>query len=309
MEPDAFCGHRVLVTGAAGFIGRRLAAALAARGARVVGFDRAPSAAAGTRFRSGDVRNRGALGDAVSGAEVIFHLAAANGHRRSMERPLDDFETNLVGMTTLLAAARERAPRARIVFASTRQLYGRARALPAPEDHPLAPPDAHSVHKEAAEHLGRIACRAGGVRFSALRLTNTYGPGQAADARGGFVARFLAEARSRGEITILGDPNLRRDLNHVDDVVEAFLRAGRPGAPAGTWNLGGPPATLGEVARAIFRALGKPGRIRPVPLAPELAAIAIGDFFADWSAIRRDLGWAPRVSLEAGLAETVRGAP
>ena len=166
-----------------------------------------------------------------------------------------------------------------MVFASTRQLYGRAASLPADEGHAVAPPDVHAIHKETAEHLVRHSAEQRGVSFSVLRLTNTYGPGQpTAGPAAGLTGRFLSYALAGREITILGDPGLLRDFNYVDDVVDGFLRAGEPGAPAGTWNLGTAPVRLRE----------------------------IGDFHSDWSAIRRDLGWEPAWTLESGLAETVR---
>ncbi len=301
--------RRVLVTGAAGFIGRRLATRLAAAAARVTGFDRLrPSAqAAGIEFRQADLRDTETLGDAVAEAEVVFHLAAANGHRASMDEPRADFADNVMGTVSLLAAVARRAPRARVVFASTRQLYGPAESLPAGEGHTVAPPDVHATHKETAEHLVRHSAEQRGLPFSILRLTNTYGPGQpTAGPAAGLTGRFLGDALAGREITILGDPGLLRDFNYVDDVVDGFLRAGGREARAGTWNLGAAPVRLADFAAAVFRALGEEPRVRTAPLPPGFEAIAIGDFHSDWSAIRRDLGWEPAWTLESGLAETVR---
>ena len=309
MDDAVWTDRRVLVTGAAGFIGRRLAMRLAGVGARVTGFDRVrrDSRGASVLFRQGELGDRAALREAAEGAEAIFHLAAANGHRESMDRPLADLEDNVMGTISVLAAAAECAPKARLVFASTRQLYGAARHLPARENHPVAPPDVHAVHKETAEHLVRCSAAARGARFSILRLTNTYGPGQpTAGPSAGLAGRFLGDALAGRGITILGSPELLRDFNHVDDVVDAFLRAGRPEAPAGTWNLGASPVSLRAFAEAVFRALGNEPRVRTAPLPAGLEAIAIGDFHSDWSAIRHDLGWEPRRSLDVGLAETVR---
>ena len=301
--------RRVLVTGAAGFIGRRLATSLAAAGARVTGFDRIRPNLPGTNieFRQADLRDSETLGDAAAEADVVFHLAAANGHRASMDEPRADFEDNVMGTVSLLAAVTRRAPRARVVLASTRQLYGPAASLPADEEHAVSPPDVHAVHKETAEHLVRHDAEQRGVPFAVLRLTNTYGPGQPTAGPGaGLAGRFLADALAGREITILGDPGLLRDFNYVDDVVDGFLRAGGRGAPAGTWNLGAAPVRLREFAEAVFRALGEEPRVRRAPLPPGLEAIAIGDFHSDWSAIRHDLGWEPAWTLESGLAETVR---
>ena len=239
----AWTGRRVLVTGAAGFIGSRLATRLASAGARVTGFDRVRRdfLAANVRFRQGELGDPEAAGAAVAEAEVIFHLAAANGHRQSMEEPRADFEDNVMGTVSLLAAVAKRAPRARVVFASTRQLYGRAERLPAGEDHRVAPPDVHAVHKETAEHLVRHSAEARDVRFSVLRLTNTYGPGQPTTGpAAGLTGRFLGDALAGREITILGSSGLLRDFNYVDDVADAFLRAGlrRKHRPeSGIWGL------------------------------------------------------------------------
>lgn len=304
----AWAGRRVLVTGAAGFIGCRLTARLAGGGAEAVGFDRRPPAAPGKfLFQRGELRDTGELADALAGSETVFHLAAANGHRESMERPLTDLGDNVLGTISLLGAVADRASNARVVFASTRQLYGPAEHLPATESHPIAPPDVHSVHKETAEHLVRHSAAERRAGFAILRLTNTYGPGQPLSGpSAGLTGHFLGEALAGRQITILGDPALRRDFNHVDDVVDALLLAGCREAPSATWNLGSTPVRLGDFANAIFRALGEAPRVRCEPLPPHLNAIAIGDFHSDWSAIRRDLGWEPRRRLDAGLAETVR---
>ncbi|MDE3261897.1 MAG: NAD-dependent epimerase/dehydratase family protein [Acidobacteriota bacterium] len=300
--------RRVLVTGAAGFIGRRLATSLAAAGARITGFDRTRPNAPGANleFRQADLREREALDDAVADVDVVFHLAAANGHRASIDEPRADFDDNVMGTVSLLAAVARRAPRARVVLASTRQVYGRAASLPADEAHVVAPPDIHSIHKETAEHLVRHSGEQRGVPCSVLRLTNTYGPGQpTAGPAAGLTGRFLGDALAGREITILGDPGLLRDFNYVNDVVDAFLRAGVPEAPAGTWNLGAAPVRLRAFAEAVFRALDEEPRVRSAPLPPGFEAIAIGDFHSDWSAIRRELGWQPAWTLESGLAETV----
>lgn len=328
--PDAYAGLPVAVLGGAGFLGSHLAARLAALGAEVRVLDSFepgsgadpenlaaltdPEGSPRLELHRGDLRDPAAADRALDGAAVIFHLAAVNGHRESMADPLADFAGNFLGAVSLFAAATRRAPAARIVFAGTRQIYAPAApasgfGLPAREDHPISPPDAHSIHKEAVEHLGRhwAGTGPGPGSFSVLRLTNCYGPRQPlAGGSAGFTGRFLAQALNEGTITILGDPDLERDLNHVEEVTDAFLRAGAPSAPAGVWNLGAEPVTLREFARAVFRALGRPSRIHSEPLPTGLSETALGDFHSDWTAIHRDLGWSPRRGLDEGLAETVR---
>ncbi len=300
-----FRSREVVVTGAAGFIGRRLLAALARAGTAVTGVDRAGLSGApkGARFHRADLARPGAARNLLREAEVVFHLAAANGHRASMENPVADFEDNVMG---LLGVMRSVGGSTRVVLASTRQLYGAAESLPVNEDHPVRPPDVHSVHKEAAEHLLRLlAPEDGGC--AALRLTNTYGPGQPLDGPGaGFSGAFLERALRGEEIHLFGDPDLLRDPLHVDEVVEALLLAGRPGAPSGVWNLGGAPVTLLEFAEAVFDAVGAPLRVSTFPLAATDRAIAVGGIHCDASRIRRDLAWAPSVSLRDGLRHTVR---
>lgn len=324
---SAYAGRRVAVTGGAGFIGSHLAARLAGLGAEVAVLDSfVPGSGADPRnlpsakdarpgrieLHRADLRDRAAAGAALAGAAAVFHLAAANGHGESMSRPTADYEGNLAAGITLFAAASAHAPAARIVFAGTRQIYAPAgpepgRRLPATESHPVSPPDVHGVHKEAVEHLGRNWARPGPGSFSVLRLTNTYGPRQPLAGPGaGFAGSFLAQALAGGEIEILGPPGLLRDLVQVDDAVDAFLLAGDPTAPSGAWNLGAAPVTLEDFARAVFRALGRPPRLRFAPLPPGLAEAALGDFHSDWSAIRHALDWSPRRPLDEGLAETVR---
>ena len=201
----------------------------------------------------------------------MFHLAAANGHAESMEQPRSDFRDNALGTIALLRAVAERASGARVVLASTRQLYGPAERLPADESHRVSPPDVHSVHKELAEHLVRHDAATRRAPHAILRLTNTYGPGQPfTGPSAGLTGRFLGDALAGREITVLGDPELRRDCNHVDDVVDALLRAGHPAAPSGTWNLGGPSGLLAGV-----RGRRLPGARRAAPHPVRAAAVRV----------------------------------
>ncbi len=298
----ALAGRQVVVTGAAGFLGGRLLARLAASGGRPVGLDRRPLGAVPPRASAmvADLRGSVAAAGVLQTADIVFHLAAANGHAASMENPLRDFEGNVNATLGLLRSV---GPRTRVVFTGTRQLYGAAVRLPVAEDHPLQPPDAHAVHKEAAEHLGRALL---GDRFRVLRLSNAYGPGQPLRGPGaGFTGAFLGAALAGEEIRILGNPALRRDPVYVDDVVDALLRAAASEAPAGPWNVGGPAVTLRDYAVRLGEAAGGPVRIRVEPLPATRQAIAVDDLLLDTSRIRRDLGWRASTPLDAGLRATV----
>lgn len=299
--PVAWTERRVVVTGAAGFIGGRLLRELAARRARPVALDRRPLPVSlpGVTERVADLRAPGGFAG-LEAADVVFHLAATGGHAASMEDPLRDFGDNVEATLGLLRSV---GPRTEVVFTSTRQLYGPAVILPAPEDHPIRPPDAHSVHKEAAEHLGRVLL---GERFRVLRLSNAYGPGQPLRGPGaGFTGGFLRAALAGEAIRVRGNPALRRDPVYVDDIVDALLRAGAPGAPPGTWNVGGSPVSLEAFARRLCEAADRPVRVRTEPLSGMEQAIALGDFRLDASRIRRDLGWRATTPLGEGLRRTV----
>ncbi len=306
---DVYSGLPVAVTGAAGFLGSHLTLRLRALGAEVRALDAFlpgsgahPANLGGAPALRADIRE--AAGDVVAGARVVFHLAAPSGHRASMDAPLRDYRHGVEASIHLFEAMRRRAPGARLVFTGTRQNYALPQRLPVREDDPLAPPDAHGVHKEAVEHLAR---RLAPSSWAILRLTGCYGPRQA--LRGpaaGFTGHALGRALGGRPIPILGNPDLLRDFNHADDVVEALLLAGDPAAPSGLWNLGAPPIRLRDFALAVWEALGEPSRIECAPLPDALRRIAVGDIHSDWSRIRADLGWEPLRDLAQGLAETVR---
>lgn len=315
MSGASWRGRRVVVTGGAGFLGSGLALALAERGARVLAIDAmlpgtgahpANLAGAPVDLAVADLRDAD-LAPLVEGCEALFNLAAQTSHQGSQADPLDDLATNATAQLRLILALRAAAPAARVVHASTRQLYGRPRYLPVDEAHPVAPPDANGVAKFAGEQYWLLEHRVHGRPVAALRLTNCYGPRlRVADARQTFLGVWIRRVLEGEPFEVWGGDQLR-DLSHLDDVVAGFLAAADAPACAGrALNLGGgPPVTLLALAEALVAAADGAGRhvLRAFPA--ERAAIDIGSFHADDAAFRAATGWAPRVGLARGLRQTL----
>jgi UDP-glucose 4-epimerase len=203
---------------------------------------------------------------------------------------------------------RKNNPELKIVYAGTRQIYGKPQYLPVDEKHLLTPVDVNGINKISGEFYHLVYHSVYGLRASSLRLTNTYGPRQLIrHNRQGFIGWFVRLAVLGEQIQIFGDGRQRRDFDYVHDVVEAFLRAGASDAADGqVFNLGGDaPVSLLELVERLVRLSGR-GSYRLVPFPDERKKIDIGDFYADASKIREALGWRPVTPLDEGLAHTLR---
>jgi nucleoside-diphosphate-sugar epimerase len=224
-----------------------------------------------------------------------------------MTDPYTDLDINARSQLSILETCRYINPEIRIVFASTRQIYGRPVVLPVPEDHPVAPVDVNGINKTAGEWYHLLYADIYGLRASILRLTNTYGPRmRVRDARQTFLGIWLRDALLDAAVTVYGDGSQRRDLTYVDDAVRAFLLTAATEAAVGrVYNLGGlRHVSLRELAEIVVSTAGS-GHINSIPFPPERKRIDIGDFYADWSAIRRDLGWEPTVDIAEGVKTTL----
>lgn len=310
-------GRRVLITGGLGFIGSHLARRLVDDGAEVVVMDSLLPDYGGNlhnvadiRDRIGvhfsDVRDRHAIRALVSDVDLLFNLAGQTSHLDSMTDPFTDLEINATAQLSILEACREVNPGVRIVFASTRQIYGRPDYLPVDEHHPIRPVDVNGINKVAGESYHLLYDRVHDLAASALRLTNTYGPGmRVRDARQTFLGIWIAQVLRGTPITVFGDGSQRRDFTYVDDCVDALLLAAEPQARGRIYNLGGDEViSLKDLADLLVDVAGQ-GSVELVPFPGDRARIDIGDYFGTHALITDELGWTPRVGLREGLARTV----
>lgn len=330
LQRDAFTGRArglaraydrksVLVTGGLGFIGSNLVHRLAREtSAEIRVIDSLnPLSGGDPENLSGisrtvelhilDLASSARLREVVRGVDVVFNLAGQVSHMDSMTNPLQDLKANSEAQLTLLETCRECNPGVRIVYSSTRQVYGPPRSLPVDETHPVAPIDVNGINKYSAESFHQLYYRIHGIETCSLRLTNTYGPRLLLHhARQGFIGCFIGKILDGEEVTLFGNGEQIRDLNYVECVIDAFLLAGlHPRAPGRVYNLGsGEPITLLDLVRMMIDSAGK-GSYRMEPFPEERQRIDIGSFYSDFSRIRNELGWRPRVSLREGLAQTL----
>lgn len=318
MDFDIFSEKKVLITGGLGFIGSNLAIKLVDLGADVTLVDSLIPTYGGNlwnvepikdkvRINISDVRDPYAMKYLISGQHFLFNLAGQTSHVDSMENPETDLAINTQAQLQILEACRHYNPEVKVVFASTRQVYGRPREIPVREDHPLVPVDLNGVHKLAGEHYHRLFNDIYGIRSVILRLTNTYGPRmRVIDARQTFLGIWIRRLLEGLPILIFGDGSQLRDYNYVDDVVNAMLLAAKADDCCGEiLNLGSREVfSLTETAK-VFLKLFPDGEINYVPFPNDRARIDIGDYQGDFSKIYNELGWSPDVSFEDGLRKTL----
>lgn len=319
---DAFSGARVVVTGGLGFIGSTLALRLAGLGADLLLIDNLFPEYGGNLFNIAPIRERvsveiadirdvRAMRSLLRGCDFLFNLAAQTSHMDSMADPETDLAINCRAQLTLLEACREVCPEARIVYASTRQIYGKPRYLPVDEQHPLHPTDVNGVNKMAGEAYHILFHDVHDMHTVALRLTNTYGPRmRIKDARQTFIGIWLRAAIEGRPFEVWGGEQLR-DVTYVDDAAEAFLRAALvPAAKGRVFNIGGDRLRLDALAEALIAANGG-GRFERREFPAERKRIDIGDYYADDTAFRTLTGWQPRIAVSTGLRSSLdyfRGA-
>src|SRR5436190_8560752 len=321
MKPDyleRYRGKRVLVTGGLGFIGSNLSRRLVDLGADVVAADAMIPAYGGNMFNIagyehrlrvnlGDVRDQTAMDILVRDREIIFNLAGQVSHIDSMRDPYTDLEINCRAQLSMLEACRKFNPSVKVIFAGTRQVYGKPDRLPVDETHLVRPIDVNGVNKAAGEYYHLLYNNAFGVRACSLRLTNVYGPRQLIrHNRQGFIGWFIRLAIEDREIQIFGDGSQVRDFVYVDDAVDAFLRAGFCDSCDGeVFNVGGlEPIAHKDLVELLIDVAGT-GRVTYVPWPDEKKRIDIGSFYSDSSKFSRTTSWRPSIGLREGFRRTI----
>ena len=313
-----FSGKNVLITGGLGFIGSNLAHRLVALGAEVLIVDSLIPEYGGNifnvhgledrlRINIADMRDEHGLRYLVQGQDIIFNLAGQVSHTDSMIDPYTDLEINARSQLSLLEACRHGNPATKVVFASTRQIYGRPEYLPVDERHPLQPADVNGINKLAGEWYHMVYHQVYGLRTVSLRLTNTYGPRmRIRDARQTFIGWWFRQLLEGQTLNIFGDGLQVRDFNYIDDVVEALLMvAVHEAADGQIYNLGSDdPINLLNLARLMIEVNGG-GQYELRPFPDDRKRIDIGDYYGDYRRIRSKLGWRPLVGLRDGLTRTM----
>jgi UDP-glucose 4-epimerase len=312
-----FEDKQVMITGGAGFIGSNLAHRLVNLGTRVLIVDSFIPEYGGNlfnlagmedfvRLNVADMRDVHGMKYLVRDCDYIFNFAGQVSHLDSVHDPCTDLEINCRAQISLLESCRGLARKPKIVFASTRQIYGRPQYLPVDELHPLNPTDPNGINKIAGESYHLLYSRLYEIPCCSLRLTNTYGPRmRVCDARQTFIGWWFRQLIEGKEICVFGDGCQLRDFNYVDDVIDAALMAAAdPKSSGETYNLGSEPISLTELAELMIAVNGG-GSFRLVPFPETRKAIDIGDYQGDTRKIRSSLGWVPKTGLREGLRRTL----
>lgn len=314
----SYASKKILITGGLGFIGSNLAIRLVAEGADVTLVDSLIPEYGGNLWNVKDIRDRvtinisdvrdeHAMKYLIQDKDYLFNLAGQTSHLDSMNDPYVDLEINCRAQLSILEACRHYNPGIKIVFAGTRQIYGKPEYLPVDERHLIAPVDVNGINKTAGESYHIVYNNVYGIRSTVLRLTNTYGPRmRVKDARQTFLGIWIKQLLDKEKITVYGSGEQLRDFNYVDDVVNALLLCAESEKTNGEiYNLGcEDPLTLETLAQLMIDIAGE-GEYQKIAFPEDRKTIDIGDYYADYRKIRARVGWKPEVSLENGLRQTI----
>lgn len=315
--PAAWSDKQILITGGAGFIGSTLATRLAHYGSKVTVIDSLVPEFGGNlfnlddcaekiRINFSDIREPFSLKPLLKDVDILFNLAGQTSHMDSMIDPHTDLNINCAAQLNLLEACRSVNPNIRIIFASTRQIYGRPEYLPVDEQHLIAPVDINGIHKYAAEQYYQLYHHLYGIKSCIFRLTNTIGPRmRIKDARQTFVGVWLRQLIEDVPIEVWGGNQLR-DFNDVEDVVDAFLIAALDEKCYGEiFNLGSrEKISLLDLAKLMIKIHGRGDLvIREYP--QDRKKIDIGDYYSSHEKFSTLTGWSPQTLLEQTMERTI----
>jgi len=318
LNAEGFSNKNVIISGGLGFIGSNLAIKLVDCGAVVTIIDSLIPEYGGNlwniepvkdkvKINISDVRDEHSIQHLIQGQDYFFNLAGQTSHLDSMNNPFIDLEINSKAQLSILEACKKYNPGIRIIFASTRQLYGKPQYLPVDEKHPLFPVDVNGINKLSGEWYHIVYNNIYDIKTSILRLTNTFGPRmRIKDARQTFLGIWIKNLIEDKPITIYGDGSQIRDYNYIDDVVDAFLTVAASDQCNGSiFNLGNDqPISLLTTAELMIEE-NHAGNYDFKPFPSDLKKIDIGDFYSDFSKIKNILGWSPQVSIRDGMKETI----
>jgi len=318
MDFQSFEDKKILITGGLGFIGSNLARCLANLKADITVVDSLIPEYGGNlyningyekrlRVNIADIRDEFSMAYLVRDKDYIFNLAGQTSHIDSMNDPYTDLEINCKSQIFILEACRKHNPGVKIIYASTRQIYGKPVYLPVDEKHILNPIDVNGINKLAGEYYHILYNKIYGIRTCALRLTNTYGPRmRIKDARQTFLGIWIRNLIENKPIEIWGDGLQIRDFNYVDDVIRAMLMVALSQNTDGEiYNLGGKEhINLKNLAELMIK-INKKGEYKIIPFPQDRKVIDIGDYYADYSKINKAINWEPIVDLQTGLTQTL----
>jgi UDP-glucose 4-epimerase len=302
---------RVLVTGGAGFIGSNLTRRLIADGHEVTvidnlssGYQRNIDAIPGVDFVQGDIRDENSVREVTAGRNVVFHLAASVGNKRSRDDPISDAGINVLGTLRVLEASRKAGVR-KVVISSSAGIFGELKTLPIREDHPTEPDSPYGASKLCAEKQGLVYAKLYGMEVVCLRYFNVYGPNQRFDAYGNVIPIFVFQMLRGEPVTIFGDGEQTRDFVNVRDVVQANIKAAMAPGVTGAFNIGnGTRISITTLVERLKLASG----LNPVVGHGPPRAGDVRDSLADISAARKAFGFEPTVTMDEGLPEYIRWA-
>ena len=313
-----FKNLNVLITGGLGFIGSNLAENLVKYGSYVTCVDSLIPEYGGNTYNVSeikskidiniaDIRDQFSMNHIVKNKDIIFNLAGQTSHLDSMEDPLTDLDINCRSQITILEACKNYNPNVKIVFASTRQIYGKPIYLPVDENHPIQPIDVNGINKFAGESYHLLYHNVYGINSTVLRLTNTFGQKmRIKDSKQTFLGIWLRNVLENKPICIYGDGSQLRDLNYIDDVVNALLMVAIYSKSNGkVYNLGSKEIiSLNDLAEKLTQANGS-GVIEKKQFPKKLKKIDIGNYYSNFDKITKEINWKPKFSINEGLLNTL----